>query len=671
MSTFEKIADKSSTICVGALAFALGDPSGGIVVATGLGGLAAVGIALRKNCAKRARENAIQATIVALRDTPEFDGVNLERANALLQDRQEHTTLNSGHLIAAYKHGAKEARIAALVELLHATIPFDGDTNQIKTLLRHALTAAMRSCYDDKDFRAQLNEETLIDIARKTDGLTTTVDRVEKRTEKIEAGQNEIKESLQDIQSNFRRLQEQHKNDPEAALADLRDIAIELNHPKPHRENWQDLIVYITNKVQQLQATITRYEQTSPEDGNANARSEIARLLRERRYAEVQKLFDGILEMGRDGELNRRLEEAAFALEGKADLALIENRVEDAYDYLSRAADSFAGIDPLETAEKRFAYHQRLRSHGDRFGGEGFDFAVKILEAATQSYNKLKDNKALRSEHSRLQTLVEKSNRMDDTSASHLLKEVIMEYLPLLATYMHVGHKEDAATVENSLGRALNTLVRRNTAANRANAQPIEDVHLMELALWHLSSAVDYFRSVEDMEKWAGARNNYANARKNYAVLFGNHDQEKFLFEALEAFDDALTVITREKDFNKNVEIRRDRASARVCLGQMVEGNRGTEHIDHALKDYEEVIKILSNSDNPRLLAETHANFALMRINRAEHNNTQEPEIHLKGALRSIERALSIFTKKAMPNDHQNAIQIRDYIKSRLSALAG
>ena len=98
MSTFEKIADNSSTICVGALALALGDPSGGIVVATGLGGLAAVGIVLRKNCAKRACDNAVKATIATLHDTFEFAGVNLERANALLQDRKEHTTLNDKQL---------------------------------------------------------------------------------------------------------------------------------------------------------------------------------------------------------------------------------------------------------------------------------------------------------------------------------------------------------------------------------------------------------------------------------------------------------------------------------------------------------------------------------------------------------------------------------------------
>ena len=102
MSTFENIATHSGTICVGALAFALGDPSGGTLAATGMAGLAAIGVTLRKTCAKCAWDAAAKATLTALRDTPEFAGVNLIRVETLLQDRQEHQSLNSQSLIAAY-----------------------------------------------------------------------------------------------------------------------------------------------------------------------------------------------------------------------------------------------------------------------------------------------------------------------------------------------------------------------------------------------------------------------------------------------------------------------------------------------------------------------------------------------------------------------------------------
>ncbi|SLN64013.1 hypothetical protein ROG8370_02952 [Roseovarius gaetbuli] len=79
----------------------------------------------------------------------------------------------------AYKKETAQERITALVTLLHSTIPFDGDTDEVKTLIRRALTAAMRACYEHKEFRAQLSEETLIDIARKTDGIAITLDRIE------------------------------------------------------------------------------------------------------------------------------------------------------------------------------------------------------------------------------------------------------------------------------------------------------------------------------------------------------------------------------------------------------------------------------------------------------------------------------------------------------------
>ena len=103
-----------------------------------------------------------------------------------MQDHQEHQSLNSQSLITAYRKETEEERIAALVTLLYRTIPFDGDTEQVKTLIRQALTAAMRVCYEHKRFRAQLSEETLIDIARSTDNMITTLDRIDARTERIE-----------------------------------------------------------------------------------------------------------------------------------------------------------------------------------------------------------------------------------------------------------------------------------------------------------------------------------------------------------------------------------------------------------------------------------------------------------------------------------------------------
>ena len=49
MSTFEKIAEGSSDICVGALALLWGDPSGTATVAAGLAGLGILGLSLRRD----------------------------------------------------------------------------------------------------------------------------------------------------------------------------------------------------------------------------------------------------------------------------------------------------------------------------------------------------------------------------------------------------------------------------------------------------------------------------------------------------------------------------------------------------------------------------------------------------------------------------------------------
>ncbi|MDA3858878.1 MAG: hypothetical protein PF480_11755 [Roseovarius sp.] len=249
MSTFENIADKSGTICVGALAFALGDPSGGTLAATGLAGLADIGIALRKTCATRACDAAAKATITALRDTPEFAEVNLLRVEALLQERQEHQSLNSHSLIAAYKKETAEERITALVTLLYSTIPFDGDTEQVKTLIRRALTAAMRVCYEDKEFRAQLSEETLISIARTTDGITITLERMD--TNIVET-KDDVKETKADVKETLNRIGNVESFLADLAsqsIADLRVVAAAFGETT--RDARPALIKFLTQKAEE------------------------------------------------------------------------------------------------------------------------------------------------------------------------------------------------------------------------------------------------------------------------------------------------------------------------------------------------------------------------------------------------------------------------------------
>lgn len=183
LSSFEKIAENSSTICIGAVAVALGDPSGGTLTATGLAGLGVLGLGLSRSSADRACKAAADRTLTTLKQSLEFADADLIRAQALLDDHTATGAISTEDLRAAYKQADGPARADALAAKLHALLPFDGDADLTKRLLKLALQSSMRACLPHVE--EQAIQELIVETARQTDGMVTVLARVEEKVDEL------------------------------------------------------------------------------------------------------------------------------------------------------------------------------------------------------------------------------------------------------------------------------------------------------------------------------------------------------------------------------------------------------------------------------------------------------------------------------------------------------
>ena len=124
-------------------------------------------------------------------------------------------------------------------------------------------------------------------------------------------------------------------------------------------------------EYRELKAQINRIDPRLPalHDLKAAAQDAIARL----DFAEVETLLARV--DAAETEINAETKEA------RARNALLTGRAEDAYRHLTAAADSFAGIDPGESLDRRNDYAILLHDHGLRYGGAGLTWATRMWQA--------------------------------------------------------------------------------------------------------------------------------------------------------------------------------------------------------------------------------------------------------------------------------------------------
>ena len=508
MTAQKDFATQIGALAVGGTAFALGDPSGGTLLATPLAALAALGLTLKSGCADKACAKAEAKVLALLAQNPEYTSEDIERARSVLKDAPDIAKLDPKE-VTAHIHGKDLER--ELTRLIMAPLGIGEDDDKARDIIRTALVSGIAICKQDTDFRAALTLELVLETARKQGIEIGILERVETKVDDMGGKLNAI------LAGHF------------VSLGDMKALAAEFGAHDIADQG--SLETFLKLKAQEYIALKTEVD--AIDDGlirlsnlKAAAQDAIARV----NLDEVEDLLSRVQEV--------ELEEAAKTAELRANNALLRGRVEQAYRILCAAADSFAAVDPLEPARKISKFQNVFWEYGKRYGGIAHSLMQSMVEVALEQvdphensllygYFQLNLANCIGSQASRL--LGAESERLRDLQLKHL---------------------RAAATWFPRNKDPFNWAMTQNNLANALANQAIQ-TDGPEMATL-LAEAVDAYRAALEVRtredhpvQWAMTQNNLANSLRNQGIRIDGPKGAALLAEAVDAYREALEVHSR------------------------------------------------------------------------------------------------------------------------------
>ena len=323
MSDGRDLAKETATLCVACLSLVWVPPVAAAIVP--LVALAALGRDLWGKCPERVTAAAIESVFAGM-GRANLPPARITAAREALAALPATAQLDPATLVAAAKsdEGFDAAVLVAILAHLPASTAFE-----TRSLIETALATGLRTCRAHPGFRATLTEALVLDTARGVGLLQQGVARIETR---IDA----LPEQLLAL------LREQGlvgAGAKDVSADQLRKLALkfeetDLNDPAA-------LITFLDMKAQEYHAYRTQIDAIDERTAGLGNLKAAAKDAADRLdFAEVENL------LSRVDEVETTI--AAETKELRADTALMRGRVHDAFTHLSAAADSFAGIDPVE-----------------------------------------------------------------------------------------------------------------------------------------------------------------------------------------------------------------------------------------------------------------------------------------------------------------------------------
>ncbi|MCA3448678.1 MAG: helix-turn-helix transcriptional regulator, partial [Rhodobacter sp.] len=271
---------------------------------------------------------------------------------------------------------------------------------------------------------------------------------------------------------------------------------------------------------------------------------------------------------------------AAKTAEARAANALLRGQVDQAYRLLSAAADSFAGIDPLEPARRRSGYEDRLYSHGLRYGGPGLALSAQMTRDALADLPQATDPALWASLQNNLAiALRNQGSRTEGAAGAALLGQAVDAYRAALEVRTRADHPVNWAMTTQNLAIALHEQgIRTGGAAGAA---------LLGQAVDTYRAALEVRTRADHPMDWARTTQNLAIALQDQGIRTGGAAGAALLGQAVEAYRAALEVFTRADhpvDWAMTTQnlaialqdqgIRTGGAAGAALLGQAVEAYR-------------------------------------------------------------------------------------------------
>ncbi|MCA3455551.1 MAG: helix-turn-helix transcriptional regulator [Rhodobacter sp.] len=403
---------------------------------------------------------------------------------------------------------------------------------------------------------------------------------------------------------------------------------------------------------------------------------------------------------------------AAKTAEARAANALPRGQVEQAYRLLSGAADSFAGIDPLEPARRRHGYEDRLFAHGLRYGGPGMALSARMIHDALADLPQSTDPVLWASLQNNLAiALQEQGSRIEGAAGAALLGQAVDAYRAALRVYTRADHPVHWAGTTQNLALALKDQGRRTEGAAgaalmgqavvayraalevRTRADHQEDwadsMQNFAIALQEqgsrtegaagaalLGQAVDAYRAALEVTtlgdhpvRWAMTTQNMANALQEQGIRTGGAAGAALLGQAVAAYRAALEVTTPADHPVRWAMTTQNLAIALKNQGSRTGGAAGAALLGQAVDAYRAALEVRTRADHPVHWAMTQENMALLEQARAAHDTCTNPAPHLRAALDHVMAALTVYDPDHMPHNHAKATRLRDDLLAQLAAL--
>ena len=653
MSSIQAFAKEASTLCVGATAFVLGDPSGGTLLATPLAALGALGLTLNAGCAAKADQKARDAVLQQLGTTGAFAAEHIDRARAILKDAPA-TAMLDPKALAQRVHGSdlEDTLTAALLDQL----TIGADDHQVRRLIETALRAGIAACKGDADFRSGLTLELILISARQQKIAIRTLGDIKQGVDDIKTVVRGSAAKLDALPGTF---EESLRSFTHASRDQLEAIAARFEIAQIYDMSDAALRQALENKAadyRALRAEIAALNGVSARIDNIRGAAEAALEIPD--FDQANQLLEDAREIIRD-QLREPLETNATLMEKQAEIALLRGRTEQAFALLSAAADSFAGIDPLDPARRRMDYMQRLYQQGLRYGGKGLELATRMTEDALSALDRTAAPQLWANAQNNLaNALQQQGTRTDGAAGAALLARAVTAYEAALEVYTRQDHPVDWAMTQNNLAIALQQQGTRTDSAPGAA--------LLARAVTAYEAALEVRTRQDHPVQWAQTQNNLAAALQQQGT---RTDSAALLARAVKAYEAALEVRTRQDHPLDWAMTQNNLATALQHQGTRTGGAPGAALLARAVTAYEAALEVRTRQDHPVQWAETRENMAILEKARATQGSCPDPAAAYCAALAHVDAALTVYDPQHMPFDHAKATTLRDLILSALRAL--
>lgn len=383
-------------------------------------------------------------------------------------------------------------------------------------------------------------------------------------------------------------------------LADLRNLATVFGAEPalPHTA----LFAFLTDKARDIDRLSKQVAAlTGLSVGIDNIRVEAAQAVAQGRLDDARRLLDDAREIRRD-QLRKQLEADAALSEVTAEIDLIEGRAEQAHALLSAAADSFAALDPLETARRRRAAGMRLGDHALRYGGAGLPLAARILRRLLDDLPKAADPLLWAAAQNGLAIVLDwQGKRTGGAAGADMLAQAVTAYRAVLEVFTRDDHPMDWAMAMQNLAITLDA--QGDSIGGAAGAT------LLAQATTAYRAALEVYTRADHPVDWAMTMQNLTNTLETQGHRTKGAAGAGLLRQSVAACREALEVRTRADHPVRWAATMQNLANKLQSQGNRTKGAAGADLLAQAVAAFRAALEVRTRADHPVDWATTMQNL--------------------------------------------------------------